>query len=117
MVEEAGIDGNDSRVGCGDLLDGAPRRTAAGRNEAQVRTLEVDLEGMAREEFCVLPGHLKDRVRNAGGHDRKPRWLPAGRVGGEAADRQHVWQDPEKAAGAAARQSAHLPAPEPATPP
>ena len=46
FVEEAGIDGNDSRQGRRHLLHGLPRRRATGWDEAKVCFTKIDPEGV-----------------------------------------------------------------------
>jgi len=46
FVEEAGVDGNDSGEGRGDLFYGLPRRGAAGGDQAKFRFSKINIEGV-----------------------------------------------------------------------
>src|SRR5262249_47612316 len=70
-VEEAGVDGDDRRVRCRDLLDGSTHGGSAGRNQAKLRHLEIDLECVDLERLGVVRAPLEARVLDARRHRRE----------------------------------------------
>jgi hypothetical protein len=78
-----------------DLLHGAPQRRVSGGDQTELRHIEIDLEGVARERLRVCRPHPEDRVRDARGDHRETRRLRADRIHHRAGYRQEHCQDAE----------------------
>src|SRR5262249_60655943 len=74
-VEEARIDGDDGRVRRDELLDGPAPGRAPGRDQTELRDLEIDLERVDLKRLDIVGVPVDERVVDTGGRPREGRWF------------------------------------------